>query len=175
MFQLIYCVLIPNDESEQVFQTPNFIKKIKKVDATCITTKRVPGWIIETLAVKISLLTSRLNKVCLSIDDFPKSQLCTSRHKLDHLFGILRNIALTLPGEGALFSYLQAALHGGTVHLRLVKAMHAKLVDCVWIIDSIANRPTHMSEVVLPHLLLRGSHRPTQVSCRHTPLPPHLG
>jgi hypothetical protein len=129
---------------------PVSIKKLKKGDLSWHTTKLVLGWIIDTVAMTITLPEHRQHRLGEILNSIPRTQKRISIKKWHKILGELRSMSLALPGAKNLFSILQAALSASsrTGRIALKKGVHDSLNDFQWIYNDICQRPTRIAEVV---------------------------
>ena len=153
-------VLRPLDENDLPHRTePISVSKLRNGDASWQTIKKVLGWVIDSVAMTLTLPSRRLARLAELLASIPPTQHRLAINKWHSLLGELRSMAIALPGARGLFSSLQAAIRtrNGT-RLRLDQGFHNALADLRWINKDLASRPTKLQELVpsLPTLL--GAH-----------------
>jgi hypothetical protein len=153
-------VLRPLDSADSASRRePISVKKLRQGDASWSTVKTVLGWIIDTVAMTLTLPSHRIERLAELLASIPPAQKRLSLDKWYRLLGELRSMSIALPGARGLFSHLQAALHTRTDgRLRLSKGFHAALDDFRWLHQDIANRPTRLQELVPTTPTITGTH-----------------
>ena len=139
---------------------PSSVKKMLQGDANWSTCKVVLGWIIDTVAMTISLPPRRLQRLADILAEIPLSQRRTSVKRWHQILGELRSMSLAVPGARGLFSQMQEALRHKDPKgkLKLQQGVHHALQDFRLLHADLARRPTRLYELVpLPPTLL-GSH-----------------
>ena len=153
-------VFRPLHPSDSQFRTePVSLKKLRQGDATWSTTKKVLGWIIDSMSMTIHLSERRLHRLTEILSSLPPTQKRLSVTKWHQLLGELRSMSLALPGTRGLFSPLQVA-HQTKQHnrLRLSSEFHAALQDFRWIQKTLTQRPTRLYKLVPTTPTLHGAH-----------------
>lgn len=149
--------LDPQDDPSR--REPVSVKKLQQGDASWSTIKTVLGWIIDSVAMTITLPQHRLERLSEILASIPLTQKRLSMDKWYKLLGELRSMALAIPGARGLFSHLQAAIKTKTDgRLRLSKGFHSALQDFRWLESDLANRPTRLQEIVPTAPTLIGAH-----------------
>ena len=141
----------PTDFKDGIYRRePVSIKKLKQGDLSWNTTKLVLGWIIDTVAMTITLPAHRQERLGEILHSIPRTQKRISIKKWHKILGELRSMSLALPGARNLFSILQAALSASTMtgRIALKKGVHDSLNDFRWLYNDICHRPTRIAEVV---------------------------
>lgn len=153
-------VFRPLEPGDPVHRTePISVKKLLKGDASWSTCKTILGWIIDSVAMTVTLPPRRLQRLGELLASIPPTQRRLSLDKWHQLLGELRSMALALPGARGLFSHLQAALRTNHDHrVRLTTGFHNALHDFRWIHTNLHGRPTRLYELVPTHPILEGMH-----------------
>ena len=73
------------------------------------------------------------------------------------LLGELRSMSLAVPGSTGCFSFLQEALKPGLKRISLSPPVKDQLKDLLWLATNLAERPTHLAEIVLTPLTYIGA------------------
>ena len=137
-------------------QEPASIKKLKKGDACWGTKKVVLGWLIDTVAMTITLPQHRLERLNSILTDLPRSKHRIALKKWHRVLGELRSMAIAIPGLRGCFSLLQEAFRTTTgKRIRLTSDLHDFLDDMRKMVQDLAARPTRLQELVpdQPHVL----------------------
>ena len=153
-------VLRPLDASDDsTRREPISVSKLRQGDASWNTVKKVLGWIVDSVAMTLTLPPRRLARLEEILASIPSTQKRLALEKWYKLLGELRSMSIALPASRGLFSSLQAALRtrNGT-RLRLDKAFHDALDDFRWIHRDLAQRPTRLQELVPVAPTLVGAH-----------------
>lgn len=153
-------VLRPLDHQDPPHaREPISVKKLRQGDASWSTVKNVLGWIIDSVAMTITLPERRLVRLAELLALIPPSQKRLSLDKWHSLLGELRSMSLALPGSRGLFSSLQVALRTReNTRLRLHHGFHAALDDFRWLHTDLGHRPTRLQELVPATPSLVGAH-----------------
>ena len=153
-------VMRPVDSDDPTFRKqPISVKKLRQGDACWSTIKKVLGWIIDSVAMTISLPPRRLQRLAELLASIPETQSRLAIDKWHQILGELRSMSLALPGSRGLFSSLQAALQSSDgKRLRLTKSFHDALAEFEWIRSDLASRPTRLQELVPTNPTLLGAH-----------------
>ena len=156
---------------------PVSLKKLRQGDLSWTTIKVVLGWLIDTVAMTISLPKHRVERLADILASIPPTQKRTSVRKWHKVLGELRSMSIALPGAQGLFSALQLALSRASGHrISLNKGVHAALDDFRWLLQDVARRPTRIAEIIplLPSAL--GYHDASGAGCGGVWFPvPSLG
>ena len=124
-------------------RAPISISKLMKGDACWTTVKTMLGWILDSVAMTLTLPPRRLQRLAELLESIPTTQKRLSIKKWHKLLGELRSMALALPGARGLFSHLQVAQqslqHGRS---RLHRGFHDAINDFRWLQTELASRPT---------------------------------
>ena len=140
-------------------QEPISVSKLQKGDASWDTVKTVLGWLIDSVAMTITLPPRRLARLTELLASIPPTQSRLAIDKWHSLLGELRSMSIALPDSRGLFSSLQAALRTNQNNrLRLSKGFHDALDDFRWIQSDLATRPTRLQELVPTHPTIIGAH-----------------
>jgi hypothetical protein len=160
LMQAIDDVFRPLDASDPIERTePISVKKLLNGDASWSTCKKVLGWIIDSVAMTITLPPRRLQRLAELLAGIPATQRRLALDKWYKLLGELRSMALALPGARGLFSHLQAAQRTQDhSRLRLSGGFHQALDDFRWIQSNLSSRPTRLYELVPTSPVLLGTH-----------------
>mmetsp|Transcript_20086 Transcript_20086/g.29792 ORF Transcript_20086/g.29792 Transcript_20086/m.29792 type:complete len:644 (-) Transcript_20086:159-2090(-) len=146
-----------NDPSHR--KEPISVKKLRQGFADWDTIKPVLGWVIDSVAMTISLPQRRAERLVELLDSIKPDQKRLSVNTWHQLLGELRSMSLALPGTRGLFSSLQAAITTRRGNrLRLTKRFHQALDDFRWIQSSLTSRPTRMQELVPTPPSIVGTH-----------------
>jgi hypothetical protein len=153
-------VFRPLEPDDPIHRTePISVKKLLKGDASWSTCKTILGWIIDSVAMTVTLPPRRLQRLGELLASIPPTQRRLSLEKWHQLLGELRSMALALPGARGLFSHLQAALRTKQSNrVRLTTGFHSALHDFRWIQTNLHSRPTRLYELVPTHPVLEGMH-----------------
>jgi hypothetical protein len=90
--------------------------------------KLILGWIIDTVAMIITLPPHWVEHLSDILNAFPATQQCTSIKKWQETLGELHSMALVLPGSRNLFSLMQNAISTqSNGRITLNKGMHDAL------------------------------------------------
>ena len=138
---------------------PISVSKLMKGDACWTTRKKILGWILDTIAMTLTLPESRAARLKELLDDIPPNQKRVSEEKWHKALGELRSMAIALPGASGLFSLLQEAFrHKKQSRIRLSQGVHDALADFRWLQADLTTRPTRLYELVPVEPTLVGSH-----------------
>ena len=128
---------------------PLSLSKLDEGDCCWSTRKQILGWVIDTVALTISLPQRRVDRLTEILNSIPLSQKRISVDKWHKVLGELRSMSIALPGSRGLFSHMQEALrHVSGKRLNLNKGIHQALQDFRWLLRDIAERPTRLPELV---------------------------
>jgi hypothetical protein len=143
-------VFHPNDKKDNSFcHKPVSLKKLKQGDCSWHTKKLILGWIIDTVAMTISLPPHRQQRLNDILHSIPNSQKRISIKKWHKILGELRSMSLALPGSRGLFSTMQKALATSSSNrVALRKGVHSALQDFQWMSNDISTRPTRIAELI---------------------------
>ena len=98
LFNTIDDILRPLSDTDDTCRTePISVKKLRKGDASWSTLKQVLGWVVDTVAMTISLPHRRLNRLDQLLQSIPPTQHRLSRQKWHQRLGELRSMAIALP------------------------------------------------------------------------------
>ena len=143
-------VLRPVEATDPVYRKePTSVKKLLQGDAAWSTQKRMLGWDIDTVRGTLSLPPHRSDRLRAILDQVqpPRKRLRTS--EWHQILGELRSMSAALPGSRGLFSVLQATLSKGDKHrVRLNRHVFDVISDFRLLVDSVAQRPTRLRELV---------------------------
>jgi len=154
-------VFRPVDPDDSIYRNePSSVKKMLQGDANWGTCKTILGWIIDTVAMTISLPPRRLQRLADILAEIPLSQKRTSVKRWHQILGELRSMSLAIPGARGLFSHMQDALchKEPKGRLTLRQGVHDALHDFRLLHDDLAHRPTRLYELVPLAPTLLGSH-----------------
>ena len=107
------------------------------------------GWDIDTVRGTLALLPHCIDRLCKILDRVqpPRKRLRTSDWHQN--LGELRSMSAGLPGSQGLFSVLQATLSKGNKHrVRLTRHVFDVIADFRFLLDSLAQRPARLRELV---------------------------
>ena len=153
----IFRPLSPDDDPART--EPISLKKLRQGDCTWDTIKLVLGWLLDTVALTISLPQHRIERLSEILASVPPTQKRISERKWHKVIGELRSMSLALPGARHLFSHMQVALaKKSKKRIALHKGVHQAIADFKWIASDISNRPTRIAEVVPLNPSLLGDH-----------------
>jgi hypothetical protein len=140
-------------------QEPISVSKLKQGDTCWLTVKKVLGWIVDSVAMTLTLPPQRLARLEAILTSIPVTPKRLALDKWHKVLGELRSMSIALPASRGLFSSLQAALRTrqGTC-LRLDKGFHDALNDFRWIQEDLSKRPTRLQELVPVAPTLVGAH-----------------
>ena len=138
---------------------PISVSKLRQGDACWDTVKKVLGWIVDSVAMTLTLPPRRLARLADILSSIPPTQKRLALDKWYQILGELRSMSIALPASRGLFSSLQSAIRTrqGT-RLRLDKGFHDALNDFRWIHQDLAKRPTRLQELVPVAPTLVGAH-----------------
>ena len=150
LFNIIHQVFRPLcDADPNHRKDPISLKKLLKGDAAWSTRKTVLGWDLDTEAGTIHLTPRRAQRLREVLDDIRPDQRRISLKKWHRVLGELRSMELAVPGLKGHFSTLQEAFrHQEGSRIPLRAAQHDFLADIRYLAASVAQRPTHVQEVV---------------------------
>ena len=104
-------VLRPLDASDDsTRREPISISKLQQGDASRNTFKKVLGWIVDSVAMTLTLPLRRLALLEEILASIPSTQKRLALEKWYKLLGELRSMSIALPASRGLFSSLQAVL-----------------------------------------------------------------
>jgi hypothetical protein len=160
LFHAIDDVFRPLDDKDGPHRKePISMKKLLQGDASWETCKKILGWIIDTVAMTLTLPASRLERLATLLAEIPRSQKRLSVRRWHKLLGELRSMSLAMPGARGLFSQLQAALASqDNRRLRLSRGFHDALDDFRWLHADLKHRPTRLYELVPVTPTVVGTH-----------------
>ena len=146
-FHNIDKVFRPNDEFDTSRKQPISQSKLGKGDDFWSTQKVMLGWLIDTVACTISLPPHRQERLLLLLGTITKRKRASIQewHKL---LGELRSMSIAIPGSRGCFSFLQHALRPGAKRIVITRQIRDQLLDFLHLAKDVANRPTHLAEVV---------------------------
>jgi hypothetical protein len=148
-----------DEEDPSHAREPISVKKLRQGDASWSTIKNVLRWIINSVAMTITLPDRQLERLALLLDSIPLSQKRLSMEKMYSLLGELRSMATALPGSRGLFSSLQVAIRTREKQrLKLHTGFHDALEDFRWLHQDLGSRPTRLQELVPTAPSLLGAH-----------------
>jgi len=128
---------------------PISLKKLKKGDARWASKKEILGFLVDGLARTVQLTQGKTDDICNEIRKILKKKRVAIK-RFRSLIGKLRHAATCLPSIRGLFSPLNKALHGDPTFVGLGKdsESRAALLDMRVLILNLADRPTHVHELV---------------------------
>jgi len=131
-------------------QEPVSLKKLAAGDGQWSTTKTILGWVIDTVAMTITLPPHRAARLHAILEMIPRHRSRIAVRQWHQLLGELRSMMMALPGSRGLFSTLQEAFSHREKHnrLRLNTATHDFLDDFRWLAQDLTGRPTRIQELV---------------------------
>ena len=100
-------------------------KKLLKGDAAWSTCQKILGWLIDTVAMTVTLPLEKVNKVVSQL----RNCLCLKRlgyKRVQRLLGLLRSVVSAIPGGLGLFTSLKHALSLPR-RIRINDALHEEL------------------------------------------------
>jgi hypothetical protein len=120
--------------------------------------RKILGWIIDTVAMTLTLPESQLQRLATILPDILCSQKRLSIKRWHRLLGELQSMSLAIPSACCLFSHLQAALVSKQQgRLRLAPGFHDALDDFCWLRDDL-KRPTELYELIPVAPTVVGTH-----------------
>jgi hypothetical protein len=160
LFTAIDDVFRPMDAFDQsARREPISMSKLMKGDACWTTQKKILGWILDTIAMTLTLPESRAARLKEVLDDIPPHQKRVSEEKWHKALGELRYMAIALPGARGLFTLLQEAFRHKKQHrIRLSQGVHDVFADFCWLQSDLTTRPTRLYNLVPVEPTLVGSH-----------------
>lgn len=129
-------------------QEPASRKKLQKGDGFMATRKVILGWLIDSLAMTITLTERRFQRLQEILADLPRSRKRVAIRTWHKILGELRSMALAIPGSRGLFSALQFRFKADKTRIRLTTMVHDFLDDFRWLVASLHTRPTRIYELV---------------------------
>ena len=134
------------------------LKKLLKGDAHLSTRKVVLGWLIDTVRQTLELPPHRIQRLQELFDSL-RGKTRVSVKLWHKVLGELRSMAIGIPGSRGLFSLLQEGLRHTDKHrIKITPAMRHQLEDFEHLTQSLAERPTELSEIVPDHPVAVGPH-----------------
>ena len=146
-------------DDDPLRREPVSMKKLLQGDCTWSTIRNVLGWIVDSVAMTISLPQHRQERLAEILASIPTTQRRISTKKWHKVLGELRSMSIALPGARHLFSHMQSALQtekGGRIALR--HGVHQALEDFRWIAKDISSRPTRIQEIIPLNPSVMGDH-----------------
>ena len=142
---------------------PISVKKLLAGDGSWDTCKTILGWVIDSVAMTLTLPPRRLQRLADSLASILPTRKRLALPAFHQLLGELRSLSLALPGARGLFSHLQAALYRNhhkhkLSRLRLSPGFHRALDDFRWLHAHLASRPTRLYELVPTAPVAFGAH-----------------
>ena len=128
---------------------PSSVKKMLKGEAHWAVHKRMLGWDIDSASMTLNLPPHRIARLreVLQWLQPPRKRLAIA--KWHQLLGELRSMSPALPGTRGLFSVLQQALRSGDRRrVRLNQHVYDTAADFTALVDSLAQRPTRLQELI---------------------------
>lgn len=152
-------VFRPVDDRDSEYRQPAAsVKKLRKGDAYPGTIKKLLGWILDTLLQTLELPPHRKVRLLAIFDDLHgKDRVSLSQWR--KVLGELRSMAIGIPGCRGLFSCLQHELKFAEKNrIHITPEMRDLLSDFEELAKSLAERPTHFSELVPDYPVAIGLH-----------------
>ena len=146
-FHNIDKVFRPNDAGDKNRKQPISESKLGKGDDNWSTQKVILGWLIDTVAMTISLPPHRQERLLTLLGTLTKRKRA-SVQEWHQLLGELRSMSLAIPGSRGCFSFLQHALRPGAKRIVITQPIRDQLLDFLHLATDVSNRPTHIAEVV---------------------------
>ena len=146
-FHNIDKVFRPNDAQDTNRKQPISESKLDKGDDHWSTQKVILGWLIDTVAMTISLPPHRQARLLNLLGTITKRKRA-SIHEWHQLLGELRSMSLAIPGSRGCFSFLQHALRPGAKRIIITQQIRDQLLDFLHLANDVVARPTHIAEVV---------------------------
>jgi len=146
IFHGIDLIFRPNDDLDGDQKQPISVRKLLKGDNFWSTQKIILGWLIDTSSKSISLPPHRQVRILELLRSVVKRKR-TSVKEWQKLLGKLRSMAITITGSKGCFSFLQHALRPGEARIKITKEVRDQLLDFLWLLEDVCNRPTHLAEV----------------------------
>jgi hypothetical protein len=135
------------------------LKKLHAGDCSWGTMKLVLGWIINTVAMTITLPPHCVACLAGILNAFPATRRQTSMKRWHETLGELRSMSLALPGSRNVFSSMQNAMSSQSKGpIALGKGVHDALDSFWWMHRNIATRPMQIAEVVPLPPVAEGHH-----------------
>ena len=147
-FHNIDKVFRPNDAMDILNRKqPISESKLGKGDDNWSTQKVILGWLIDTIAMTISLPPHRQERLLTLLGTLTKRKRA-SVQEWHQLLGELRSMSLAIPGSRGCFSFLQHALRPGAKRITITQPVRDQLLDFLHLAQDVVERPTHIAEVV---------------------------
>ena len=137
----------PNDALDVNRKQPISESKLGKGDDHWSTQKVILGWLIDTVAMTISLPPHRQERLLTILGTIIKRRRA-SVQEWHQLLGELRSMSLAVPGSRGCFSFLQHALRPGAKRITITQSIRDQLMDFLHLAEDVIARPTHIAEVV---------------------------
>ena len=106
LFHQIDRVFRPNDRHDASRRDVNSTKKLLNGDAAFTVVKTVLGWLVNSVALHLSITPSRLRRITELINEVGSKRRATSKTWFQ-LLGTLRSLGPSVPGGRGLLSILQ--------------------------------------------------------------------
>ena len=97
-------------DDDPLRREPVSMKKLLQGDCTWSTVRNVLGWIVDSVAMTISLPQHRQERLAEILASIPTTQHRNSTKKWHKVLSELRSMSIALPGARHLFSHMQSAL-----------------------------------------------------------------
>jgi hypothetical protein len=125
-------------------------KKLEKGDARFLIHKEILGFLMNGRARTVQLPQKKADHIINEIRRILRKKSVPLKQYMS-VIGKIRHAAQIVPVAKGLMSPLNAALQGQPKHVGLGKKslVRAALLDLITIISSLAERPTHVSELVV--------------------------
>ena len=137
----------PNDQHDSFRKQPISESKLGKGDDCWSTQKVILGWLIDTIAMTISLPPHRQERLLTLLGTITKRKRA-SVQEWHQLLGELRSMSIAIPGSRGCFSFLQHALRPGAKRIHITQPVRDQLLDFLHLAQDVTSRPTHIAEVV---------------------------
>jgi hypothetical protein len=128
---------------------PASVKKMLQGEAHWAVHKRMLGWDIDSASMTLNLPPHHVARLREVLQWLQPSRKRLAIAKWHQLLGELRSMSPALPGTRGLFSVLQHALSSGDRRrVRLSQQVYDTAADFNALVDSLAQRPTRLQELV---------------------------
>ena len=130
---------------------PISIKKLEAGDARWDHTKELLGFVFDGQERTVHLTQRKAQSIADATTKLLKKNR-TSIHKFQSIVGKMRHVATILPAARGMFTPLNRALRNGptTIPLGAKGDVRAALLDLKQLITTLAARPTHVNEILVP-------------------------
>lgn len=130
---------------------PVSIKKLRRGDADWTIRKEVLGWLLDGMSRCISLPQDKYRAIRAELKALTRKNVSkVSLKRFQKIVGKLRFASLGLPVGRGLFTPMNFAMRGEPDHIGLgaTNPVREALEDWIEVLDDIAERPTHVHEIV---------------------------